>query len=142
MKLPHITWEPKYSVHVEELDAQHRRLFEITNGLVDAWESDSQDAFSALKALVDYLSVHFHTEHMVMKRAEYPGFAVHGREHGEFNRKMSDFIKNYREESQTLMFDMVVFLRNWVFTHTCEIDQAYGRHILKRQTQVPPLPGS
>lgn len=139
MKLPHIIWEPRYSVHVEELDAQHRRLFEITNGLVDAWEGDSPDAFSALKALVDYLSLHFHTEHMVMKRSEYPGLAGHSQEHGEFNRKMGEFIRGYREERQTLMFDMVVFLRNWVLTHTCEIDQAYGRHILMRQAKAAPL---
>ena len=132
MKLPHITWEPKYSVHLEELDAQHRKLFEITNELVDAWEGGG-DAFPVLKALVDYLSIHFHTEHMAMKKAEYPGFLGHSHEHQAFNEKMGDFIKSYRDESPTLMSDMVVYLRNWVFTHTCEIDQVYGRYFQKRQ---------
>jgi len=132
MKLARITWDPKYSVHVAAIDAQHERLFEITNELLDAWESGSDEAFPVLEALVDYLSVHFHTEHMAMKEAHYPGFLAHTREHDAFNERIGEFIRNYRAESKTLMSEMIVFLRDWVFTHTCVLDQGYGKYIQKK----------
>jgi hemerythrin len=142
MNLAHILWEPKYSVHVEIIDEQHRQLFDITNQLVAAWESGSDDAFPILKALVDYLSVHFHTENLVMMDINYPSFTSHSREHEAFNEKVGDFIRNYRAEGESLMSDMVAFLRSWVLMHTCELDQAYGKQVLKKGTVFQKISGA
>ncbi len=131
MKLSRITWIPKYSVAVEAIDAQHRKLFDTMNHLLDVFESDSGDPFPVIKELVDYLSIHFHAEHMVMAEARYPDFAGHMQEHKKFTTRTEQFLKGYKEQNQEVTFDMVVFLRDWVFGHTCGIDQGYGDYLRK-----------
>jgi hypothetical protein len=42
-KLSRIEWLPLYSVNNEEIDAQHRKLFDITNHLMDLFERDAGD---------------------------------------------------------------------------------------------------
>jgi len=52
-KISRITWDPVYSVHVEALDAQHRKLFDIANHLIDVFESSEDDLLSVLNDLVE-----------------------------------------------------------------------------------------
>jgi len=80
MSLTRLTWEPKYSVQNEALDAQHQKLFTVVNRLLDVFESDT-DVLPTITELIDYLSTHFHTEHLVMLNSNFPEFPGHSAEH-------------------------------------------------------------
>jgi hemerythrin len=129
--LSRITWDPIYSVHVEVLDAQHRKLFDAVNQLMDVFESGSGDFLSVIKDLIDYLSVHFHQEHMVMRNADYPNFLSHSKEHQKFTEKIQEFLKGYKEGDKNLGQNMVVFLKDWVRDHTAKLDVKYGEYLRK-----------
>lgn len=137
MKIPRLAWSPEYSVGVETLDAQHRGLFDIVNRLVDVFESDDDDVLPIIKELVDYLSVHFNAERVVMKDADYPGLSGHVLQHEKFTKKTEEFLKRYKEEDRELTFDMVVFLRDWLFKHTCGIDLEYGKYLRRQKVSGP-----
>jgi len=134
--LSRISWNPIYSVHVEVLDAQHRKLFEIVNRLINVFESRSGDLLPAIKELIDYLSVHFREEHTVMMNANYPNLLSHRKEHLKFTEKIEEFLKGYKEGDKELGLNMVVFLKDWVRDHTTQLDVQYGEYLLKYATKL------
>lgn len=130
-KIPRIKWEPVNSVHVEILDAQHRKLFDTVNHLIDVFESGSGDYFSEINELVDYLSIHFHEEQVVMMNAKYPGFLKHSKVHQKFIEKVDEFLQAYQEGKEDLGFNMIVFLKDWVNGHTTTMDMQYAAYLAK-----------
>lgn len=134
-KLQRIKWDPVYSVHVEILDDQHRKLFDTVNHLLDIFESGSGDLLSVINGLVEYISVHFHQEHLVMMNSNYPGFLNHSKEHQKFIEKVEEFIQSYKVGDQDLGINMVVYMKEWIRDHTTKLDMEYAAHLLKRKRE-------
>jgi hemerythrin len=132
----HLTWEQKYSVHDDVIDAQHQKLFAITNKLIDIHESGSNECYATIQELVDYLSQHFSAEQMVMMKSKYPAFQMHHEEHQKFIEKVELFIQNYKEKKGNLSFNMIIFLRDWIFSHTTSLDLKYGEHLFNLQKKI------
>lgn len=130
-KISRITWDPAYSVHVDILDAQHKKLFDIANNLIDLFESGSGDCLPTINELVHYLSLHFQEEHVVMMKANYPGFLSHSREHQKFTDKVEEFLKEYQEGNEDLGLNMITFMKDWLRNHTTKMDMLYAAHLLK-----------
>lgn len=128
-KIPYIKWEPNYTVHVEILDEQHRKLFDIVNDLIDETEMGSTRLLPVIQDLVQYLSVHFHQEHLVMMKSGYPGFLQHSQEHRRFTDKIEEFLQSYRQGDAELGLKMIVYMKEWIFNHTTRLDRQYGAHL-------------
>jgi hemerythrin len=129
----HITWEQKYTVHDDAIDIQHQKLFAITNRLIDLHESGSNECYAIIEELVVYLSQHFQAEHLIMMKSNYWAYEKHHQEHQKFIEKVELFLRDYREKKEHLTFDMIVFLRDWIFSHTTSLDLKYGEHLLNLQ---------
>ncbi|MEE9913899.1 MAG: bacteriohemerythrin [Deltaproteobacteria bacterium] len=129
--LSRIKWEPAYSVHVEILDAQHKKLFDTVNHLMDVFESGSADFLPAINGLIEYISVHFHQEHLVMMNAKYPAFLSHSKEHQKFIEKVEGFIESYQAGDRDLGLNMVSYMKEWVRDHTTKLDMQYAEFLLK-----------
>jgi len=128
-KISYIKWEPKYSVGVEILDEQHRKLFDIVNDLIDEIEMGSNHLLPVIGDLVAYISVHFKQESIVMMESNYPGFMKHSREHRDFTEKVQAFLQNYEQGDAELGLKMIVFLKEWIFNHTTRLDIEYAHHL-------------
>jgi hemerythrin-like metal-binding protein len=129
-ELSRMQWEPKYGVNVEEMDDQHRKLFDILNRLVDVFESGTDDLLLVINDLSKYLSYHFHQELMVMKNANYPLFRSHSQEHQKFTEQVHEFLKSYKDGNKYLASDMISFLSSWVRDHTLKVDKQYGDYLV------------
>jgi hemerythrin-like metal-binding protein len=128
-KISYIKWEPKYSVGVEILDEQHRKLFDIVNDLIDEIEMGSKNILPIIGDLVAYISVHFKQESIVMMESNYPGFMKHSQEHRHFTEKVQDFLQDYEQGNEELGLKMIVFLKEWIFNHTTRLDLEYAHHL-------------
>ncbi|TFH03683.1 MAG: bacteriohemerythrin [Methanosarcina sp.] len=128
-KLSRIEWVPLYSVNIEEIDAQHRKLFDITNHVMDLFESDTGDLLPVLKFLIAYVVEHFHTESSVMIKGNFPGFLVHTQAHQMFTEKMNEFLEEYKAGNKDLAFDMIYYLKNWIKDHTTKVDMEYAKYL-------------
>ncbi len=129
-KFDRIHWDPKYTVHDETLDHQHKNLFEITNKLIDKYESGSGDCYETITELVKYLSEHFKTEQLVMLKLRYWAYDKHEKEHQKFTEKVQEFINSYQNKQANLTIDIISFLRDWIFSHTTSLDLKYGELLL------------
>ena len=126
-----LVWEPKYTVHVEELDTQHQNLFAITNKVLELYEKGSNELYPSLKDLVDFLCSHIRSENAIMIGCDYPGYAEQSAQHEEFVDRMRAFLKSYTEDETDLTFKMLSYLHGWVYSHTTGMDLKYGQHLLR-----------
>ncbi|HPL32349.1 MAG TPA: bacteriohemerythrin [Smithellaceae bacterium] len=134
--IPHLQWSQSLSVRVDGIDAQHKKLFEITNHLIDVFEAGSGDFLTVISELVEYTTVHFHDEQMVMMNAKFPGLAPHTAEHDKFIAKVEEFLQAYGEGRSDTGSTMVVFLKEWLFAHTSGLDMEYAQFLAKNSAKT------
>ncbi len=130
-KISYVKWEPVNSVHVDLLDEQHRKLFDIVNDLIDECEMGSPRLLPVIHDLVNYLAIHFHDEHLVMLKSKYPDFQKHSQEHRRFINKVEEFLKSYQQGDVDLAMKMILYMKEWIFNHTTKLDIQYANHLLK-----------
>ena len=126
--MPLIAWRDEYSVHIREIDNQHKRLFTLLNKLFDAKGSNQERETLAgiLSDLVKYAETHFATEERLMKSYGYPDLASHIEEHEEFIRKVRDFQQLFEDGKVLLDLSVLNFLLNWLKNHIQGSDKAYA----------------
>jgi hemerythrin-like metal-binding protein len=124
------TWNDSYSVKVEKLDAQHKNVFEMTNGLADAMRKGQGAAAirPTLTRLMEHLRVHIEDEEDLMKRTGYPELSAHQAEHHQYllrlGRLKTDIEKTGNQDTVALLH----ILRDIILEHMLQADIAYSAH--------------
>jgi hemerythrin len=122
-----LEWEEKYSVGVEEIDTQHKKMFEIINELIDtATNIPSEESLSPIiNALLEYRTYHFATEEKYFKEFNYDGAEKHIAEHIMFGKKVEAVAAKNKDDVIALTFDLLDFLEDWLVNHILSVDQQY-----------------
>ena len=128
-KFEYIMWDPKYSVHNEVIDGQHKEFFSIFNRIVTLQKSGSIDVDSILQDLVHFVSEQFHKEHLIMRKTNYPDFLQHSQEHDRFIEAIQGFLESHKKKDEKLVYDMLSFLSDWVSLHILKSDLKYGEYL-------------
>lgn len=128
-----IEWNDKYSVKIIEIDAQHKRLFEIFNNLVDAMYKGVgiRELGNALDELLEYSVLHFMTEEGYMEKYRYPELEQHRQAHREFRDRFYRMHKEFHEGKPVLTADVIDYLRDWIKGHVLNVDQRYSAHLIR-----------
>ena len=68
-------WDDKFSIHNDEIDVQHKKLFDIAHraGLLISKQVDGNEIKKILVELFEYMKVHFRDEEAYMASIGYPG---------------------------------------------------------------------
>lgn len=126
--MSHITWDDKYSVNIEVIDQQHKKIIEILGKLFA--EMGKKKSPEVLKAILDqmvwYAGEHFGTEEIFMKQYGFPGYEAHKKEHDAFRAKVAAFEKDFTAGKATLSMEVINFLLGWLDHHILEVDKQYG----------------
>lgn len=90
-------WTPDLAVGDEQIDAQHRRLFDQAAALHDAIVAGAPEArvLETLGFLGDYVLEHFAAEEALMARLADPGAAAHAAEHARFRARHSALARTF-----------------------------------------------
>lgn len=122
-----IAWTEAYSVGVESIDAQHRRLFEIAARLDEAIaQFRSQRVMKSIMAeLIAYVDEHFAFEEMMLEQAGYPDLERHRAQHRRLLRRVEHFRNELCREHHRVGPDVGRFLQSWLANHILEDDKAY-----------------
>ena len=123
-------WRTEYSVQIAEIDAQHKRLFELAAELHLARSQGKAKAVlgQALSRLVEYTKSHFANEEEFMRRFGYPGIATHKVEHEQLTAQVIEFQERFERHEACLTYDLMVFLKSWLERHIKGSDQKYALH--------------
>ncbi len=126
-----ITWTDKYSVGVEEIDAQHQQLIAIVNALHDALVAGSgKDSLGKiLDELVDYTAYHFDAEEKLMKLHGYDEHIKHVVKHKDLIRTAVELQSTVKTGATVLTLSAMDFLRYWLTHHILGSDMPLGRFL-------------
>ncbi len=125
-----VLWNESYSVGVDTIDSQHKKLIELLNRLYESFidQSVGQKLEEVINELVDYTNYHFNTEEELFEQVGYSQKEEHIEEHQKFVKELDGFKKDLQEKKSSLTFQLMNFLRNWLINHIALSDQAYVSH--------------
>lgn len=126
--MPLIEWDDSFSVDIDRIDREHRKLIGLINHLHDAMlEKKAQETMTAIvMEMVDYAQTHFNTEELYMEEFRYPDLDLHRVEHQKFIEKAEDLQERIRKGEFVLSLEVMRFLRDWLKGHILGTDMKYA----------------
>lgn len=128
-----LSWSDSFSVGVNEIDAQHKKLIDLLNKLSDAMRAGKgNDVLGGiLNELISYTQTHFKTEERYFKQYNYPDTQAHVAEHNAFVKKVSEFKEGFDAGKLAVSIDVMKFLGDWLVKHIKGSDQKYAPYLSK-----------
>lgn len=123
-----ILWNNSYSVGINTIDNQHKKLVDIINSLYESFvdQTAAQKLEHILNELIDYSQYHFKTEEDLFHDYDYPEKDIHISKHQEFIQKINEFHFKVVHEKINITYQLMNFLRNWLLEHIQSEDQEYS----------------
>lgn len=128
-----LRWSDDYSVGVDEIDDQHKVLFELLNRLILAAvkREDQQLTVEVLESLLDYTKTHFGLEERLLEESGYHGLPGHREDHLRFIDKVKGIAQKFRVEDRSVTFELINFLKKWLQNHIRQSDMEYAAHLAR-----------
>lgn len=128
-----LTWTEDYRLYVDEIDEQHKYLFNLLSKLYDSVTEGAECGTldKILTELIEYTVYHFNTEEKLFREWKYPKLDIHKQKHDNFTKKVLELQKIFRDGSATISFEVLDFLSDWLTKHTMGSDQKFSAFFLK-----------
>ena len=121
-----IRWDDKYSTGVDQIDHQHKWIFDFANDLEKQLKDNSRktDIDHVLKSLKHYSEIHFQYEEHCMHKWKCPVANKNKSAHQQFLFAYENFMERYNREghSEQLAWKIHDMVERWIEGHICEID--------------------
>ncbi len=119
-------------IHVEEIDNEHRRLFQMINeavALVDSTDDVQVIASNLIKNLKDYAATHFAHEEAYMERMNDPELELQKKAHAAFTAKINAFEPDTStpEALRASLKGLLEYLVRWLYRHILSSDMMIGK---------------
>jgi len=121
-------WRDSYSVNINKIDQQHKKLFSLINDLHEAMKrGKAKDVIAAtLAGLVDYTKTHFLEEESLLAKANYAQLPQHKAIHDGFVSKIAEFQGKHKSGNIALSIETLQFLGDWIKNHILQTDKQYS----------------
>ena len=130
----YVSWEKGYSVGIDSIDRQHKKLVNLINQLQTAVDYSTGEEFErdALNELVDYTKTHFSYEEDLLQKNNYPDFESHKEQHKKMIKHVEKVLSEYEKDRDTAMSNAVNYLKDWLITHINGTDKKYSRFLIEK----------
>ena len=124
-----LKWKDEYSIGIELIDDQHKRLFEIGNSAYELLRNDfCVDKYDKITEIIEelrqYTVFHFETEEEYMLEMKYIGYFEQKKEHDAFIKKINAVnLKEVDEDQDKYIEDLLEFVFNWILNHILKKDK-------------------
>ena len=129
-----ITWKDEYSVGLDSIDQQHKKLINLINQLQTAVDYSTGEEFEreALDELVKYTKTHFTFEEGLMEDNGYPDFIPHKAQHEKMIKEVEAVLAEYEENHDLAMEHGSEYLKNWLINHINGTDKEYSSFLIDK----------
>lgn len=125
-----IAWDDSLKLDNEEIDQQHKKLFELVSNLVSYCldGSDTEKLQETLDFLVNYTVNHFYYEEKLQIQYNYPGYVKHKEMHENFKKTVGELVARFQESgsSADLSKDVNKIVVKWLINHIQREDKKIG----------------
>ena len=129
-----VDWRDEYSVGIESIDRQHKKLINLINMLQTTVDYSTGEEFEreCLAAVVEYTKTHFVYEEGLMSKYGYPEFEAHKAQHQKMIDKVNDLQAAYEDRPEKAMKDALDFLKQWLIRHINGTDKQYSDFLVSK----------
>lgn len=126
-------WKEENSVGIKEIDEQHKRFFEIVNGIIDLVVKEDlakEEAIKSLQELGDYAFYHLSTEESYFDKFKYQDAPLHINAHNEYRESVSEYFRKANSpdiDIKKLAEEMAAYSGNWLLAHIVVVDKLYTK---------------
>jgi hemerythrin len=126
-----LIWDDTLSVHIQEIDEDHRRLIELFNILNHSVvEGDAADYIEAvMEELITCTAWHFRHEERLMLKYGYEGLEEHKTEHQELVESARELQQKILQEGKPVSNEDIEFLERWLVGHILSTDMDLGSYL-------------
>jgi len=119
-----LQWKPEYSVGIESMDAEHREMIDLINGVyAKLGESpDAQDIEGCLDDIFNTISLHFALEERLMRDNSYAEYEDHKENHEDLLDEIRDLMDEFVADSETGARLLEKRLSDWFANHFATFD--------------------
>ncbi|NMM61827.1 hemerythrin family protein [Clostridium sp. P21] len=124
-----LVWKDKYSVGVELIDEQHKKLFEIGNRAHELLKNDFyvdkyDKIVEIIQELCEYTEFHFKAEEGYMLKIGSKQYETQKVEHDAFIKKINSVnLDKIDNDQQKSIEDLLAFVFNWIIDHILQKDK-------------------
>lgn len=124
-----IIWKREYSVGVERLDRQHKKIISVINKLISKPRAfaTSGTIAEALSELNIYVSEHFLLEEQLLDENDYPDILDHSVMHTEYGNRIAEFCLKSFKNNKHVREELLSYLSEWWIGHILYEDMKYKR---------------
>jgi len=129
-----VTWKDEYSVGIESIDNDHKKLLNLINNLQSSalYYTGADFDKEALNELIEYTKYHFTREEKLMEENGYPDFTEHKAQHDRMTNQVLDMVKEYDEDEEKTIIELTNFLKKWLISHINGTDQQYSQYLIEK----------
>jgi hemerythrin len=123
-----VEWNNKYKLGLEEIDKQHKKLFDLAEEIYNLLKSDLiVDKYNRIVDLInelrDYTAFHFSEEEKYMESIKYKKLFTHKMEHLKFIDTVTKIDLDKIDENQdAYILELLDFVTNWIDNHILHTD--------------------
>ena len=114
-----IRWTDELSLGIPEIDAEHRELVELINGLHDVMRvgADYVQVVELLGEIYGRIAEHFTAEEELMQDLHFPGYAEHKEDHETLLEDLRDIMDEVEEDGSFDAAHLSSDLNRWFSDH-------------------------
>jgi len=128
-----IMWTEMLSVGVEQIDNQHKTLFDRANQLFEAGQKGkSKEVIGELLQFLDqYTKTHFSDEEKYMESIKYPELDAQKRAHAAFIASLQNLKNEFEKSGGNLLviINANKLVVNWLTDHIANQDKKIGKYV-------------
>jgi hemerythrin len=120
-------WHDDYSVGIESLDNDHKKLINLLNQFTTAYDYAMSEDFEreALNDLIAYTKYHFEREEALLVEHSYADVEAHKKQHKAMIAQVEIFVTLYDEKGHDALSEVSSFLKQWLINHINGTDKEY-----------------
>ena len=127
-------WVSEFSVGNNNLDDDHREIFELINDFryhsmadfdYEISDSDAEYLDLLIEDLIKYCNRHFVQEEAYMRQINYPDLNQHLSTHVEMKERLADLHSQLQKGDTKLVKEVSDYLNYWWSEHILKEDMAY-----------------
>ena len=133
-KSRYLTWKDSYSVGIESIDNDHKKLLHLINNLQTAvdYKTDRMFEKQTLNEVIDYTKYHFEREEKLMEDAGYSDVVPHKAKHKNMIDKVTEFVEAYEKDESGAIESLLNYLKSWLIGHINGTDQEYSEFLISK----------
>lgn len=134
--MPMIEWNSRLATGIDEIDDQHKELFNRVNLLMEACNvgKGREEVTRLLQFLSAYVRIHFESEEQIQMESGYPDYEEHKQAHRKFTQDIERLTHQFENEGANLVLVIETnqMVAAWLTNHISKKDRSLADYIRSR----------